>query len=298
MGGSDSDQHDDSDSGDDSDKELQTAFERGLVKPGFNVQQTVIKKEFINNKEGLKQALGDLQKNLPWVETLDLTVAPLAPPKPLMDQLGADPDDLTGEAVNDDFKREMYFYRLAQTAVLEGIQRLHSQGIPTRRPDDYFAEMAKTDVQMQKVRKKLLAKKASEEQRDKIRKIRENKKYGKKVQQEVLQKRQKEKKEMIEKVKKLRKGGGGGGDDKFSFLDDDKGQQHGKNPKREYKNKKFGFGGQKKRSKQNNKASVNDLGGFSGQKHSNMKKKGMPRGGNKNRPGKARRRANKSKGKK
>lgn len=46
----------------------------------------------------------------------------------------------------------IYFsYRQAQAAVLEGLPRLQSMGIPTRRPDDYMAEMAKSDVHMKKV---------------------------------------------------------------------------------------------------------------------------------------------------
>lgn len=44
-----------------------------------------------------------------------------------------------------------FSYRQAQSAVLEGIERLHSMHIPTKRPDDYFAEMAKSDIHMKKV---------------------------------------------------------------------------------------------------------------------------------------------------
>jgi len=44
------------------------------------------------------------------------------------------------------------FYRQAQSAVMEALPRLKSLGIPTKRPSDYFAQMAKTDEHMQKVR--------------------------------------------------------------------------------------------------------------------------------------------------
>jgi hypothetical protein len=40
----------------------------------------------------------------------------------------------------------------AQEAAIQGIKRLHGLGIATRRPDDYFAEMAKSDEHMKKVR--------------------------------------------------------------------------------------------------------------------------------------------------
>ena len=45
----------------------------------------------------------------------------------------------------------MNFHRQAQAAVLEGIPRLQRLGVRTKRPDDYFAQMAKTDAHMQKV---------------------------------------------------------------------------------------------------------------------------------------------------
>lgn len=42
-------------------------------------------------------------------------------------------------------------YRQAQAAVLAVLPRLHQLQVPTKRPNDYFAEMAKSDQQMQKV---------------------------------------------------------------------------------------------------------------------------------------------------
>lgn len=42
-------------------------------------------------------------------------------------------------------------YRQAQAAVLQAIPKLSKLGIQTKRPMDYFAEMAKSDNQMQKV---------------------------------------------------------------------------------------------------------------------------------------------------
>ena len=43
-------------------------------------------------------------------------------------------------------------YRQAQASVLEALPRLKKLNIFTKRPDDYFAEMAKSDQQMTKVR--------------------------------------------------------------------------------------------------------------------------------------------------
>lgn len=82
-------------------------------------------------------------------------------------------------------------------------------GVPTRRPDDYFAEMAKSDDQMKKIREKLVSKQRSMELSEKAKKLREQKKYGKQVQVEVQKKRLEEKKRLAESVKKFRKSGKG-----------------------------------------------------------------------------------------
>lgn len=47
----------------------------------------------------------------------------------------------------------MFSYRQAQATVLEALPKLNKFKISTKRPEDYFAEMAKSDQQMQKVRK-------------------------------------------------------------------------------------------------------------------------------------------------
>ena len=70
---------------------------------------------------------------------------------------------------------------MAQLAVLEVIPRLHSMGIPTRRPEDYFAQMAKSDSHMQRIREKLVKKKAEVEVRNRARQLRQMKKESKYV---------------------------------------------------------------------------------------------------------------------
>lgn len=58
---------------------------------------------------------------------------------------------LEDDPVHNDFLREMSFYRQSQATVLEGYSKLEKLGLPTVRPSDYFAEMAKSDDHMQKV---------------------------------------------------------------------------------------------------------------------------------------------------
>lgn len=61
-------------------------------------------------------------------------------------------NNLNGKNVSlNEFKRETNFHRQAQAAVLEGLARLRAIGVVTKRPEDYFAEMAKSDSHMQKV---------------------------------------------------------------------------------------------------------------------------------------------------
>jgi len=266
----------DSDSSDgDTDEELKEAFAAGLLKPGLNiVGEAPEKKVAKNNVAAMKQKLAEMQKNLPWIERLDLVnaPAPLAPElafkedlhgKERATKLQQDKAGFTLEedVVHNDFKREMMFYRQAQAAVLEAIPRLHSMNIRTKRPEDYFAQMAKTDEHMNKIRSKLLSKEQGQERAEKMSKLRELKKYGKKVQVEVQQKRLKEKKDMMDEMKKIRKGQGGNMD----FLENGGGKGESKGAiagKRNAKDKKFGFGGKKRHLKKNDKNSTDDVSGF------------------------------------
>ncbi|KAL8178853.1 UNVERIFIED_CONTAM: putative rRNA-processing protein EBP2 [Gekko kuhli] len=246
------------------DRELQKAFTKGLLKPGLNVVLEGRVQAF-NNVDGLKQCLSEFQRHLAWVERLDVTSC--------LDKNVASshmPDAVDPE---DDFKREMSFYHQAQASVLEALPQLHRLKVPTRRPDDYFAEMAKSDQQMQKIRQKLKSKQEAMEKSERAKKLRALRKYGKKVQTEVLQKRQKEKTSMLHAIKKYQKGLS----DKLEFLEGEQpplsqdkkkegigGQviKKGPNAKRRYKNQKFGFGGKKKGSKWNTRESHNDVSSF------------------------------------
>jgi rRNA-processing protein EBP2 len=49
-----------------------------------------------------------------------------------------------------------FSYKQALNATQLALPRLKALNVPTARPADYFAEMAKTDQQMDRVRKRLL----------------------------------------------------------------------------------------------------------------------------------------------
>jgi len=206
----------------------------------------------------------EIYLDLPWVERLDCTNAPL-----VLNETDLPTNDDEGLADND-FKREMLFYRQAQATVVESIPRLKKEKLATKRPDDYYAQMAKSDEQMKKIREYLVNRKSDIERREKLRKLREQRLYGKKVQQEVLQKRQEDKTKLLKTMKKVRKGKQGGMQELEESLGDRKrnsGRPNGNdnrrtpktNRKTEYKNQKFGFGGQKKNSKKNTADSSADV---------------------------------------
>ncbi|UJR09811.1 hypothetical protein I4U23_014037 [Adineta vaga] len=275
------------------DAELQKAFNEGRLTPGLNIEQKP-KRPLINNKEALAGKYAEIYLDLPWIERLDCSNAPLLVNEV---ELPANEDDALAD---NDFKREMLFYRQAQAAVLEAIPRLKAEKYSTKRPEDYYAQMAKSDEHMKKIREYLVNRKSDIEKREKLRKLREQRIYGKKVQQEVLQKRQEDKTKLLKTMKKVRKGKQGGMQELEESLGDRKshfGKTNGTNNKRmsktnrktEYKNQKFGFGGKKKNSKKNTADSSADVSNKKSSKwqrpsfHAQKGKKGKPK---QTRPGK------------
>lgn len=217
------------------------------------------KREPYNNQELMKVRLEELKKDLDWIERLDITIDTNELP-------GMDPDkkQKDSKAVEDDFERELLFYRQAQVSAKEALQRLRDLEVPTNRPEDYFAEMIKSDAHMQKIRQKILKKKESIEKSEKAKKQRTLKKYGKKIQQQVLEKRQQEKKKMLKAVDQLKKHKGklekisGKTDDELFNIGTDNQKQPKPGQKRKRKDEKFGFGGKKRNLKKNSAQSSAD----------------------------------------
>ena len=106
---------------------------------------------------------------------------------------------------NDDLTRELEFYRIARTAATEARTLLKKEGVPFTRPTDYFAEMAKSDEQMTKVKKKMHDEAASKKAAGEARALRDAKKFGKAVQVARGQERAKEKRDTLEKINILKR---------------------------------------------------------------------------------------------
>ncbi|KIX08265.1 uncharacterized protein Z518_02921 [Rhinocladiella mackenziei CBS 650.93] len=199
---------------------------------------------------------------------------------------------------NDDLTRELEFYRIAREAAVEARALLKKENIPFSRPNDYFAEMVKSDEHMGKVKKKMYDDAASKKAAEEARKLREAKKFGKAVQVAKEQERAKEKRNTLDKIKELKRKRKGqdtgkvteGDDDLFQSIDvenepakDRSGRERGSgsNFKRQKRDHKYGFGGKKRFAKSGDAVSSADMRGFSAAK---MKGKAK-------RPGKSRRAA-------
>jgi hypothetical protein len=104
--------------------------------------------------------------------------------------------------INDEFTREYLISEQAKVAAATAIKRMRELGVPTEIPKTYKGEMCKDEKQMARIRENLKSKKDAIEKSEKMKKLRELKKMGKKIQEEVLRKRNKEKKEFLEQVKK------------------------------------------------------------------------------------------------
>lgn len=106
---------------------------------------------------------------------------------------------------NDDLTRETQFYAIARTAALEGRNLLKKENIPFTRPHDYFAEMVKTDIHMEKIKSKLRREASEKKGREEARRQRDARKFGKQVQVAKEQERAKEKRNTLEKIKDLKR---------------------------------------------------------------------------------------------
>mmetsp|Transcript_2396 Transcript_2396/g.4013 ORF Transcript_2396/g.4013 Transcript_2396/m.4013 type:complete len:361 (-) Transcript_2396:378-1460(-) len=191
------------------------------------------------------------------------------------------------ENVDDDIARELAFYNQALSAAQQAIQRFNDSGQPWLRPQDFYAEMVKTDEHMAKVKEQLMFEQRAIEQSEERRKTRESKQYSKQVQAEKIKERNATKKRQIDEVSKQRKQREKSGfagehdyDAQFEAMDKPAGRaapQHSRlqdrggpggpnkggagalNKKRVARDSKYGFGGAKRLSKQNDAHSAADM---------------------------------------
>jgi rRNA-processing protein EBP2 len=107
--------------------------------------------------------------------------------------------------VHDDLTREQAFYKQCLEGAIEGRSRLKKEGVPFTRPNDFFAEMVKTDEQMGKIKSKMIEEAAGKKAAAEARKQRDLKKFGKAVQVAKQQERDKAKRETLDKINVLKR---------------------------------------------------------------------------------------------
>lgn len=195
---------------------------------------------------------------MPWSETF--TVVPSNP----LPFGGVDGSALD---VHDDLKREVAFYNTAMEGVIEARALCERSGIAFRRPDDFFAEMVKTDDHMAKVKDRLIfetkkmeafeQRKSNKEQRLRAKEARANKAIEK----------ARAKKDHMKAVDDWAKDAAANRIP-GAIRDDDDYQLSrvsgggGPNKKRERADAKYGHGGKRGRFKQNDAKTLNDMSGF------------------------------------
>ncbi|GMR37221.1 hypothetical protein PMAYCL1PPCAC_07416, partial [Pristionchus mayeri] len=247
------------------DKELQAAFASGMLSKeqiniAFRPGELQTRKKIVKAVE-LRQKAEEINKKLPWVEYLDVT----------------SPCEMTDEIAKNDFQRELAFYKQAEHSAKIAVPRLQGMGVRVFRPTDYYAEMAKSDVHMQKIRKRLLDVQQSKDKADTMKRLREEKRFASKVQQEAEKRKLNEKKKLTAAVKAHKKGMKGQLEDMLNNarkmqLDEDedvrltnqRGGSFGemnraKKIGRDSRDKRFGYGGQKKRMKRNDRWSSDNV---------------------------------------
>lgn len=279
------------------------------------VRSTRFHRERINNKEALTAVRDAIALDPPsakgknkmeWIEHMAVT----------WDKSVAEELEEQNADAEDDLKRELTIYKQALHGAVLGRQRVLTAGLPFSRPDDFFAEMVKSDSHMERIRQKLLDERSAIKASEEAKRQRELKKFGKKVQVEKQLERQKNKRDMEEKIQGLKRKRGtlddaaGQADDDFDVKIESAiggASQDGKRSRgggdkdkarmpRSARDSKYGFGGKKKYSKSNTKESTE--GGFG--QYKGPPKRGGPsargggggkgkRGGGSSRPGKSKR---------
>ncbi|OLY78910.1 putative rRNA-processing protein ebp2 [Smittium mucronatum] len=289
-----------SDSDYDSEEEREAELELAALK---SIREGKTIKEITFENDAISALIKEINpESLPWIERCSITSS----------------TPITLQDVTNDIEIELAIYQQALEAAQEGKKMVLKSNHSFTRPDDYFAEMVKTDEDMEKIRSRLLQEHKSIQLSEEAKKQRELKKFGKKVQNEKLRERIDKKRQTlnnIELLKKKRKSS----DNADSFNDDfdvaigedytgtatsnnsKSNKKNGKplpNPKRRAKNDRYGHGGSKRGVKRNTQDSISDVSGINQNKgRSGFGKRGKgpasSKAGKKPRLGKSRRMSSK-----
>ena len=107
--------------------------------------------------------------------------------------------------VEDDFSREIAFYKQSLDAATQARMLLREEAASFSRPRDFFAEMVKSDDHMGKIKRKMADQAAAKKATADAKRQRDLKKFGKQVQIAKGQERNKERKSALEKIETLKR---------------------------------------------------------------------------------------------
>lgn len=189
---------------DDNDSELHLESHSRINKENVIVS----KKEDINEEVEEEESVHEekiLENNIPLMREIKQKIKEkllnkISGQNVFLERLTVDCSPLPKLNIDDDIKRELYFYNLAFEGAVNGINKLKENKQKLNRPDDFMAEMLKSDEQMMKIKKEIL----SNNQRIKKFQLREekmlNKKFNKKTKGVELKKTQDYKKTSKEAI--------------------------------------------------------------------------------------------------
>ena len=107
--------------------------------------------------------------------------------------------------IDDDGLREELFEKQALKNVEEAMKLLKQHNVPNNRPSDYYAEMVKSDIHMGKIRDEMAIQKNKIKAQQERREKKHAQKFGKAVQQKVLQDREAQKADALARIDHLKK---------------------------------------------------------------------------------------------
>jgi rRNA-processing protein EBP2 len=138
-GGRDVDEEENESSNDEEDEESHDSVDRPT---------RLSKKNHISSKalHVVTESMQARKREWPWAETFDV-ISSYPLPFDGKQRATDDEDDVVQEVVDihDDLKREVAFYDMALAAVARAREHCSTAKIPFSRPEDFFAEMVKTD---------------------------------------------------------------------------------------------------------------------------------------------------------
>ncbi|GKZ00001.1 hypothetical protein MPSEU_000953500 [Mayamaea pseudoterrestris] len=255
-------------------------------------EKTMDQKNQINSKalHVVTQELASQKQGWSWAETFEIIPATPLP----FDKKTTPEDELVD--IHDDLKREVTFYDIALEAVNAARLKCQEHEIPFTRPEDFFAEMVKTDDHMAKIKDRLIFENKKIDAVAMRKSNKEQKLRVKESQANRAAEKSKRKREHFKSLDDWQASGAAGSRNDGALMDALEGS--GPNKKRMSADKKYGFGGQRPRFKQNDRKDLNDTSKFNprGNFAGGMKRtaSSSKKGGSNNRPGKRARDAKRS----